>query len=47
MMESIGRSGRLPVLFTQVNEAQLAVHVTMKTWPGVEGVFSSKPLTAA
>ena len=39
--------GRLPDLFSQVNEAQLAVQVTWNTWPGVLGVFWSKPPTAA
>ena len=47
MIESTGMSGRLPVLFGQVNEAQLVVQVTWKTWPGVVGVLALKPPTAA
>ena len=47
MIESTGMSGRLPLLFAQVNEAQFAVQVTWKTWPGVDGVFALKPPTAA
>ena len=34
MIESTGMSGRLPVLFAHVNEAQSTVHVTWNTWPG-------------
>jgi hypothetical protein len=47
MIESTGMSGKLPVLSAHVNEAQFAVHVTWKTWPGVAGVFALKPPTAA
>src|SRR5438876_4285503 len=47
MMESTGISGRSPVLSAQVNEPQLAVHVTWDTWPGVPGVLALKPPTAA
>ena len=47
MIESTGMSGRLPVLSTHVKDAQLTVHVTWKTWPGVAGVLALKPPTAA
>ena len=40
MIESAGMSGRLPLLFVQVNDAQLVVQTTRNTWPGVVGVFS-------
>ena len=43
MIESTGMSGRSPVLSAQVNEPQLAVHVTWNTWPGVVGVLGLKP----
>src|SRR3712207_6825307 len=46
-MVSAGMLGRLPVLFSQVKLLQLAPQVTLKTWPGCEGVFWSKPPTAA
>src|SRR4051794_1404434 len=47
MIESIGTLGRFPLLFSHVAPAQFAVHVTRNTWPGVSGVFWSKPPTAA
>src|ERR1051326_5448563 len=47
MTESTGMSGRLPVLFVQVKDAQLAVQSTRKRWPVVVGVLASKPPTAA
>ena len=47
MIESTGMSGRFPVLLSQVDVAQSAVHVTWKTWPGVDGVLALKPPTAA
>ncbi len=47
MIESTGMSGRLPLLSVHVNVAQLVVQTTLKTWPGVEGVLSLKPPTAA
>jgi hypothetical protein len=47
MIESTGMSGRFPVLFAHVNVAQFEVQVTWKTCPGVDGVFASKPPTAA
>src|SRR5579862_10058497 len=45
--ESAGMSGRLPLLSTQEKVAHCAVQVTCNTWPGVVGVFSLKPPTAA
>ena len=45
--ESAGMSGRLPLLSAKVKVAQLAVHVTWKTWPGLVGVLALKPPTAA
>jgi hypothetical protein len=47
MIESTGMSGRSPVLSSQVDVAQVAAHVTWKTWPGVVGVLALKPPTAA
>jgi hypothetical protein len=47
IIESIGTFGRLPLLFSQVNVAQFAVHVTRYTCPGVLGVFWSNPPSAA
>ena len=47
MIALAGMSGRLPLLSTQVKLAHCAVQVTCNTWPGVAGVFSSKPPTAA
>src|SRR5262245_31452965 len=47
MMESTGMSGRSPDLSAQVKEAQLAVHVTWNTRPGVVGVLALKPPIAA
>src|SRR5437763_1306861 len=47
MIESTGTFGRLPLLFSQVNVAQLAVQVTWKTCPGVVGVLALNPPIAA
>jgi len=47
MIESTGMFGRFPLLFCHVGVAQFASQLTRKTWPGMVGVLSSKPPSAA
>ena len=50
MTDSTGMLGRLPVSFVQVNPShgvEVWVQTTRNTCPGVVGVLSSKPPTAA